>query len=83
MKVGYMATITLKKARTSAPIAEQKLPELKGKFAVMRHSRNEKSLRFTVAHKNYADAYAEATRLQLMNPTERYLVVFIVGGLGE
>jgi len=83
MKVGYMATITLKKARISASIAEQKLPEVKGKFAVMRHSRNEKSFRFTVAHNTYAEAYDEATRLQLINQTERYLVVLIIGGLGE
>lgn len=73
-----MATLSLKKAKPLA--AEKPIINLIGKFAVMRHARHERSIRFTVAHDNLDIAFSEASRLSKSAPTERFLVVAILGG---
>ena len=73
-----MATLSLKKAKSLA--SEKPTIDLIGKFAVMRHARHERSIRFTVAHDNLDIAFSEANRLSKSAPTERFLVVAILGG---
>jgi hypothetical protein len=71
-----MATLTLKKPPVAERVNDPRVDVL-GSFAVMRHSRNLTSLRFTAVYKQYADAKREAQRLAKELPTERFVVVFI------
>ena len=71
-----MATLTLKKPPNRECVDDNRV-DILGAFAVMRQSRNFKSLRFTELHKQYADAKREAQRLAKINPTERFVVVFV------
>jgi hypothetical protein len=71
-----MATLTLKKAKL---IGETPLENLANKFVVMRQSRSNKSFRFTCIHDTQALAMREAKRLQVMYPTERFLILQVQG----
>lgn len=73
-----MATLSLKKAKQLA--ADKPTENLIGKFAVMRHARHERSIRFSVVHDKFEFATAEANRLSKSAPTERFLVVSILCG---
>lgn len=73
-----MATLSLKKKATKL-VAEKPTEDLIGKYAIMRQARNARSMRFTVFHDKFDEAFAEAYRLTLANPTERFLVVSILG----
>lgn len=73
-----MAILSLKKAKQLA--AEKPIENLIGKYAVMRHARHERSIRFSVVHETSELAFAEASRLHKFAPTERFLVVSILGG---
>jgi hypothetical protein len=73
-----MATLKLKKAKQLA--VEKPTEDLIGKYAVMRHARHERNIRFTVVHEKLEVAFAEASRLHKSAPTERFLVVSILGG---
>ena len=75
-----MATITLKKPKPTLA-SDKPINNLIGKFAVMRHARNSHSIRFTCVHDTYELAEKEAKRLLLDSQTERYLVVYISGGV--
>lgn len=75
-----MATLTLKKSKP-ALAAEKPINNLTGKFAVMRHARHSHSIRFTCVHDTFETAEKEAKRLFSKQPTERYLIVFVAGGV--
>ena len=75
-----MATLTLKKPKHSLA-AEKPINNLIGKFAVMRHGRSSHSIRFTCVHDTYELAEKEAKRLLLDSLTERYLIVYVSGGV--
>jgi hypothetical protein len=75
-----MATITLKKPKPMLA-AEKPIINLIGKFAVMRHARSAHSIRFTCVHDTYELAEKEAKRLFADSQTERYLIVFVAGGV--
>ena len=75
-----MATLSLKKAKKL--VAEKPTEDLVGKYAIMRQARNSRSMRFTVFHDKLEIAFSEAYRLSEANPTERFLVVSILGGEG-
>jgi hypothetical protein len=75
-----MATITLKKPKPTLA-AEKPIINLIGKFAVMRHARTTHSIRFTCVHDTYELAEKEANRLLLDSPTERFLIVYVSGGV--
>lgn len=70
-----MATLTLNKAK---PIGDKPLPDLHGKFVVMRQARGERSFRFTCIHDTQDQASREAKRLAKLTKTERYLVLQVV-----
>jgi hypothetical protein len=70
-----MATLTLNKAKA---IGETPLPNLHGKFVVMRQARHEHSFRFTCTHDNQEQAEREAKRLAKQTKTERFLVLQVV-----
>ena len=70
-----MATLTLHKAKA---IGETPLPNLHGKFVVMRQARHERSFRFTCTHDTQDQAAREAKRLAKQSKTERYLVLHVV-----
>lgn len=74
-----MATLSLKKPNPKMVVGEIQLKNLQGMYAVMRQSRNFKSMRFTCIHDSFDTALKEANRLSTENNTERYLVVQIVG----
>ena len=74
-----MATLSLKKPHPKVVIGETPLKNLHGMFAVMRQSRNIKSMRFTCIHDSLESSLKEANRLSKENNTERYLVVQVVG----
>ncbi|MFZ9327873.1 MAG: hypothetical protein ACO24H_10585 [Polynucleobacter sp.] len=71
-----MATLSLNRAK---PIGETPLENLANKFVVMRQSRSSKSFRFTCIHETQAFAMREAKRLQIMYPTERFLILQVQG----
>ena len=75
-----MATITLKKPKPTL-VADKPLNNLIVKFAVMRHARSAHSIRFTCVHDTYELAEKEAKRLLLDAQTERYLIVYVSGGV--
>jgi len=75
-----MATLTLKKPKLMLA-AEKPINNLIGKFAVMRHARSTHSIRFTCVHDTYDLAEKEAKRLFSESQTERYLIVFVAGGV--
>jgi hypothetical protein len=75
-----MATLTLKKPKRTLA-AEKPITNLIGKFAVMRHARTTHSIRFTCVHDTYELAEKEANRLLLDSPTERFLIVYVSGGV--
>jgi hypothetical protein len=75
-----MATLTLKKPKPTLA-AEKPINNLIGKFAVMRHARSTHSIRFTCVHDTYDLAEKEAKRLFSESQTERYLIVFVAGGV--
>ena len=75
-----MATLTLKKPKPTLA-AEKPINNLVGKFAVMRHARSSHSIRFTCVHDTYELAEKEAKRLLLDSQTERYLIVYVSGGV--
>ena len=75
-----MATITLKKPKPTLA-AEKPIINLIGKFAVMRHARSTHSIRFTCVHDTHELAGKEANRLLLDSPTERFLIVYVAGGV--
>lgn len=75
-----MATLTLKKPKPTLA-SEKPINNLVGKFAVMRHARSSHSIRFTCVHDTYELAEKEAKRLFLDAKTERYLIVFVTGGV--
>lgn len=77
-----MATLRLKK-RLSTEIATMELPAMAGKFAVARQLPDFKSVRFTVCHDSLEAANAEAARLYAENSKYRYLVMQIVGTVGN
>lgn len=70
-----MATLSLKKPK---PIGDTPLPDLQGKFVVMRQSRNSRSFRFTCMHDTQEAATKEARRLSKNMESERFLVLQIV-----
>jgi hypothetical protein len=72
-----MTTLSLKKAKQLA--VEKPTEDLIGKYAVMRQARNVRSMRFSVLHDKIDIAFKEAYRLSLENPTERFLVISILG----
>jgi hypothetical protein len=72
-----MTTLSLKKAKQLA--VDKPTEDLIGKYAVMRQARNAHSMRFTVLHDKIDVAFSEAYRLTLANPTERFLVISILG----
>jgi len=74
-----MATLSLKKPNPKVVIGETPLKNIHGMYAVMRQSRNIKSMRFTCIHDSFLSALKEADRLARENNTERYLVVQAVG----
>lgn len=75
-----LGTLTLKKpARTVAPIENQPLTSLFGKFAVMRQSINTKNMRFTCSHDTYDAAKAESLRLAIKFPDRKFLILEVVG----
>lgn len=47
----------------------------------MRHARSSHSIRFTCVHDTYELAEKEAKRLLLDAQTERYLIVYVSGGV--
>ena len=69
--------MTLKKSPEN--IGDRPLELFLGKFAVMRQARSAHSIRFTSVHDTYKLAQKEAARLNQETPTERYLIVFVVG----
>ena len=75
-----MATLSLKKPKPQLA-ADKPVNNLLGKFAVMRHARNTHSFRFTCVHDTYSDAFNEASRLFSESQTERYLVLYVSGGV--
>ena len=75
-----MATLTLKKTKPTLA-AEKPINNLIGKFAVMRHARHTHSIRFTCVHDTYEAAEKEAKRLFEESITERYLIVYVSGGV--
>lgn len=75
-----MATLTLKKPKPTLA-ADKPIINLIGKFAVMRHARSTHSIRFTCVHDTYELAEKEANRLFFESPTERYLIVYVAGGV--
>lgn len=75
-----MATLTLKKPKPTLA-AEKPINNLVGKFAVMRHARSSHSIRFTCVHDTYELAEKEAKRLLLDAQTERFLIVYVSGGI--
>ena len=75
-----MATLTLKKSKSTLS-ADKPTQNLIGKFAVMRHARHTHSIRFTCVHDTYELAEKEAKRLLLDAQTERYLIVYVSGGV--
>jgi hypothetical protein len=75
-----MATITLKKPKPRLA-AEKPTNDLIGRFAVMRHARHSNSIRFTRIHDTYESAEKEAKRLLEGSPTERFLIVYVSGGV--
>jgi hypothetical protein len=75
-----VSTLTLKKPKHSLA-AEKPINNLVGKFAVMRHARHTHSIRFTCVHDTYEIAEKEAKRLFQEASTERYLIVYVAGGL--
>ena len=72
-----MATLSLKKAKQLA--VEKPTEDLIGKYAIMRQARNARSMRFSVFHDKIDIAFSEAYRLSQANPTERFLVISILG----
>jgi hypothetical protein len=75
-----VATLTLKNPKRSLA-AEKPINNLIGKFAVMRHARSSHSIRFTCILDTYELAEKEAKRLLLDSLTERYLIVYVSGGV--
>ena len=75
-----MATLTLKKPKPTLA-SDKPINNLVGKFAVMRHARSNHSIRFTCVHDTYELAEKEAKRLLLDAETERFLIVYVTGGV--
>ena len=75
-----MATLTLKKPKPTLA-SDKPINNLVGKFAVMRHARSSHSIRFTCVHDTYELAEKEANRLLLDAETERFLIVYVTGGV--
>ena len=75
-----MATLTLKKPKPVLA-ADKPVNNLIGKFAVMRHARHTHSIRFSCVHDTYESAEKEAQRLFNEAQTERYLIVYVSGGV--
>ena len=75
-----MATLTLKKPKPTLA-SDKPINNLVGKFAVMRHARSSHSIRFTCVHDTYELAEKEAKRLFLDAETERFLIVYVTGGV--
>lgn len=75
-----MATLTLKKPKPTLA-SDKPINNLVGKFAVMRHARSSNSIRFTCVHDTYELAEKEAKRLFQDAETERFLIVYVTGGV--
>jgi hypothetical protein len=72
-----MATLTLKKSPEY--IGDRPLDLFMGRFAVMRQARKTSTCKISAIHDTFKLAQKEAERLQKINPTERFLIVFVAG----
>lgn len=75
------------KEKAGKKIVDLELPQLIGKFVVMRQSSNHRAMKFTFAHEHYDTALAEANRLNAESLSQgkesRYLVMVAISQVGS